>query len=94
MGRGAGDFPLDALPKPLSDLARAAAAAGNYPPEFVAERLGPRPEGEVQRRAVGFGPPRMVSEPEDLGSVFAVSGLSLPKPRLQDRPPVRVFGER
>ena len=63
-------------------------------PEFVAERLGPRPEGEVQRRAVGFGPARMVSEPESLGSVFAVSGLSLPKPRLQDLPPVRVFGER
>jgi len=63
-------------------------------PEFVAERLGPRPEGEVQRRAIGFGPPRMVSEPEDLGSVFAVSGLSLPEPRLEDRPPVRVFGER
>ncbi len=63
-------------------------------PEFVAERLGPPPEGEVQRRAIGFGPPRMVSEPESLGSVFAVSGLQLPKPRLQDRPPVRVLGER
>ena len=61
-------------------------------PEFVAERLGPLPEGEVQRRAIGFGPPRMVPGSEDLGSVFAVSGLSLPKPRLQDRASVRVVG--
>ena len=61
-------------------------------PEFVAERLGPRPEGEVQRRAVGFGPVRMVSEPESEGGVSAVSGLRLSKPRMQDRPPVRVVG--
>ncbi|MDA8331225.1 MAG: AAA family ATPase [Candidatus Dormibacteraeota bacterium] len=61
-------------------------------PEFVSERLGPRPEGEVQRRAVGFGPPRMVAEPESAGSVFAVSGLRLPRPRMQDRAPVRVVG--
>ena len=59
-------------------------------PEFVAERLGPRPGEEVQRRAIGFGPARMAPGSEDLGSVFAVSGLMLPKPRLQDRPPVRV----
>ncbi|MHB8323655.1 MAG: AAA family ATPase [Candidatus Dormibacteria bacterium] len=63
-------------------------------PEFVETRLGPRPQGEVQRRAVGFGPARMVAEPEGLGGVFAVSGLQLPKPRLQDRPPVRVVGRR
>ena len=29
-------------------------------PEFVADRLGPRPQGEVRRRAVWFGPVRMV----------------------------------
>ncbi|MHB8394095.1 MAG: DUF3987 domain-containing protein [Candidatus Dormibacteria bacterium] len=29
-------FPLDALPRPLEDLARAAGSAGDYPPEFVA----------------------------------------------------------
>ncbi len=63
-------------------------------PEFVAERLGPRPEGVVQRRAVGFGPARMVSEPESKGGVNAVSGLRLPKPRLRDRAPVPVFRER
>ena len=63
-------------------------------PEFVAERLGPRPEGEVevQRRAIGFGPARVVSEPESKGGVAAVSGIRLPKPRLQDRAPVRVVG--
>jgi ATP-dependent Lon protease len=63
-------------------------------PEFVAERLGPRPQGEVQRRAMGFGPPRMVVESEGEGGVFAVSGLMLPAPRMQDRAPVRVVGER
>ncbi len=66
-------------------------------PEFVEARLGPLPEGEpevVQRRAIGFGPPRTVPGPESLGGVSAVSGLRLPKPRVQDRPPVRVFGER
>ncbi|MHB1527006.1 MAG: AAA family ATPase [Candidatus Dormibacteria bacterium] len=63
-------------------------------PEFVAERLGPRPEGEVQRRAIGFGPARMVAEPESEGGVWAVSPLRLPRPRMQDRAPVRVVGER
>ncbi|MDA8332009.1 MAG: AAA family ATPase [Candidatus Dormibacteraeota bacterium] len=61
-------------------------------PEFVAERLGPRPKGEVRRRAAGFGPTRMVEEPEGDGGVFAVSGLRLPAPRLPERAPVRVVG--
>jgi ATP-dependent Lon protease len=59
-------------------------------PEFVAERLGPRLEGEVevQRRAIGFGPARMVSEPEGKGGVAAVSGLELPGPRISPLSPV------
>lgn len=63
-------------------------------PEFVAERVGAHPLGEVQRRAVGFGAPRMVAEPESEGGVAAVSGLRLPAPRLQERAPVRVVGRR
>jgi ATP-dependent Lon protease len=53
-------------------------------PEFVAARLGPRSHG---RRAMGFGPPRMVAEPESEGAVWAVSGLRLPRPRMSSGSP-------
>ena len=53
-------------------------------PEFVAARLGPRSHG---RRAMGFGPPRMVVESEGEGAVWAVSGLRLPRPRVSSGSP-------
>ena len=61
-------------------------------PEFVAERLGPRPQGEPQRRQVGFGPARMVSEPEGKGGVAAVSGLEPRMPRISPLSPVLAGG--
>ncbi len=61
-------------------------------PEFVADRLGPRPEGEVHRRAVGFGPARFAAEPEGEGAVWAVSPGRLIRPPAPPRSPRPVAG--